>query len=141
MKNATQLFNEFLPLFSNPSEAAALFAEDGILEIPYLEDLGMQWQYRGRSEISGLMTKLHELIPDWKFTDAEILISTPDQVFAEYHVRAFAVHTQRPLHQHFFGRLVAEHGEIKLLREALNIVETARVLFPNGLADIPARHG
>jgi ketosteroid isomerase-like protein len=50
---------------------------------------------------------------------------------------ALAVATQRPFKQHFFGYIHAENGKIKLLREVLNIVATARAFFPNGLADIP----
>ena len=34
--------------------------------------------------------------------------------------------TGRSVHQLFFGRLVAEKGKIKLLREALNTFELAR---------------
>jgi len=34
-----------------------------------------------------------------------------------------------------FGRLVAENGKIKILREAVNLAEVALGVFPNGLAD------
>jgi hypothetical protein len=46
--------------------------------------------------------------------------------------------TGRTVHQLFFGRLVAENGKIKLLREAVNLVEIALGVFPNGLADYKA---
>jgi epoxide hydrolase len=46
--------------------------------------------------------------------------------------------TGRIIHQLFFGRLVAENGKIKLLRESINLVELALGVFPNGLADSPA---
>jgi uncharacterized protein len=36
MKTAAQLLNEFLPRARNLKEAAALFAEDGVVELPYL---------------------------------------------------------------------------------------------------------
>jgi hypothetical protein len=35
------------------------------------------------------------------------------------------------------ARLVAEGGEIKLLRESLNVVAAAQALFPGGVADLP----
>lgn len=38
MKNATQLFEEFLPLARTPEQAAELFAEDGVVELPYLAE-------------------------------------------------------------------------------------------------------
>ncbi|MGF6770589.1 ketosteroid isomerase-like protein [Paraburkholderia sp. GAS199] len=136
MKTAVQLLKEFLPLARSPEKAAALFAEDGVVEIPYLADLGMPWQYKGKKEIAALYAGLLELVPDWEFRDTVVHIDTPDKVFAEYKVDAFAVATQRPFRQHFFGYLLAENGQIKVLREALNIVSTARSFSPNGLADL-----
>jgi PPOX class probable F420-dependent enzyme len=46
--------------------------------------------------------------------------------------------TGRTIHELFFGRLVAENGKIKLLRESVNLVEVALGVFPNGLADYKA---
>ena len=84
------------------------------------------------------VARMLELVPEWAFRDTQIVIDTPDRVFAEYKVDAWAIATQRPFRQHFFGYLRAENGRIKLLREALNMVVTARAFFPNGLADIPS---
>ena len=40
MKNARQLLEEFTAgSFRNPQQAAAMFAADGVLEMPYLESL------------------------------------------------------------------------------------------------------
>jgi hypothetical protein len=44
----------------------------------------------------------------------------------------------RPFSQMYAGRLVAEQGKIKLLRESLDLVRAARAMLPNGVADIPA---
>jgi uncharacterized protein (DUF302 family) len=136
MKTASELFKEFLPSVRTPPKAAALFAADGVLELPYLADLGMPWQYRGREEIAGLYARLLGLVPDWEFREAVVLIDTPDKLFAEYKVDAFAVATGRPFKQHFFGYMLVDAGEIKRLREALNIVATARAFLPGGLADL-----
>jgi len=46
--------------------------------------------------------------------------------------------TGRTIHELFFGRLVAENGKIKLLRESVNLVEVALGVFPNGLSDYKA---
>jgi uncharacterized protein len=46
-------------------------------------------------------------------------IETPDQVFAEYEVDC--LFSGNPYKQLYMGRLVAEKGKIKLLREALNL--------------------
>jgi hypothetical protein len=37
--------------------------------------------------------------------------------------------------QLFVGRLEAETGKIKLLRESINLVELGLAIYPNGLAD------
>jgi hypothetical protein len=87
----------------------------GVVELPYLLDLGMHWQYKGRTEVASLYALLLQLAPEWAFRDTAVLIDTPEPFFAYIHV---------------------ENGEIKLLREALNIVATARAFFPNGLAEI-----
>jgi hypothetical protein len=35
------------------------------------------------------------------------------------------------------GRLVAHNGQITLLREALDMAQVAKSMFPNGIADLP----
>lgn len=78
------------------------------------------------------------MVPDWKFSNIHVLMEDKDQVFAEYEVHAVASHTNRPFDQLFFGRLVKdENDKIKLLREAQNMVNTARAFLKNGLDDIP----
>jgi uncharacterized protein len=69
---------------------------------------------------------VRDLYPDFEFENVQVLIDTPEQVFAEYEFTAVSSKTGRQIHQHFFGRLVAENGKIKLLREALNSFEVAR---------------
>jgi hypothetical protein len=71
----------------------------------------------------------------------EVLISTPEQAFGEYISRPTAAATGRKIEHLFMGRLVAENGEIKLLREALNTVAAAQVLLPGGAAGIPTPGG
>ena len=67
---------------------------------------------------------------------------TPEQAFAEYEFTAQSSKTGRIIHELFFGRLIAENGKIKLLRESVNLVEVALGVFPNGLADykVPSEH-
>jgi len=71
----------------------------------------------------------------------KILIDTPDQVFAEYEFTAVSTITGRKVHQLFFGRLVAENGKIKLVREAMNSAETARALLKQGIPELASRAG
>jgi len=67
----------------------------------------------------------------------KVMIDTPEQAFAEYEFTAQSSKTEtgRTIHELCFGRLVAENGKIKLLRESVNLVEVALGVFPNGLAD------
>jgi hypothetical protein len=66
-----------------------------------------------------------------------VLIETPDQVFAEHIAHPAAAATGRRIHHTFAARLVAGGGEIKLLRESLNVIAVAQALLPGGVADLP----
>jgi uncharacterized protein len=138
MKKARDLLLEFLDAFSEPARAAALFAQEGVFESPYLQTVNIQSRLEGPREIEKFLTTLIGMVPDWKFLNVQILMEDREQVFAEYEVHAVASHTNRPFDQLFFGRLEKdENDKIKLLREAQNLVNTARALLKNGLDDIP----
>ena len=81
---------------------------------------------------------VRDVYPDMDLENIKIMIDTPGQIFAEYEFTAQSSKTGRTIHELFFGRLVAENGEIKLLRESVNLVEIALGVFPNGLADYKA---
>jgi len=59
---------------------------------------------------------------NFAFKNIKILIDTPDQVFAEYEIETVFLKTGKIYHQTYMGRLVAENGKIKLLREGLDLV-------------------
>ncbi len=69
--------------------------------------------------------------------DTNVLIDTPEQVFAEYMAHPTVRATGRTLHHMFAARLVAENGLIKLVRESLNVVAAAQALLPGGVKDLP----
>jgi hypothetical protein len=138
MKSARDLLLEFLNSFPSAAKAAILFANDGALEIPYLQTVNIQPKSEGPVEIEKFLTTLIEMVPDWRYSNIKILMEDKDQVFAEYEVHALATHTNRRFDQLFFGRLVInDQYKIKLLREAQNLVITARALLKNGIDDIP----
>ena len=113
MKNAKELLLEFTASsFKDPEKAAAMFAEDGALELPYLADFGFPPRYAGREEIAGLFQMVRDLYPGLEFENVKILIDTPTQAFGEYEFTAVSSKTGRTAHQLFFGRLVAENGKI-----------------------------
>ena len=126
MKNAKELLEEFTAAsFRDPKKAAEMFTEDGAFEMPYLESFGFPGRYEGREAIEGFMD----------LENIKVMIDTPEQAFAEHEFTAQSSKTGRTIHELFFGRLVAENGQIKLLRESVNLVEVALGVFPNGLAD------
>jgi hypothetical protein len=138
MKDSKALLLEYLASVRDPEHAASLFAYDGAFELPFLRSLGVGPRYTGRREITGLIHKLLELYPNFAFApaDTRILIETPKKTFAEYVAHARAAATGRTAHLLFTGYLVAEAGEIKLLRETFNPLSMAQAQLPNGVAEI-----
>src|SRR5712672_1178574 len=134
--NSKTLLLKYLNSIGDPDRAAALFAEDGVLELPFLRSLGVQPRYTGRSEIAACLRQLRKLYPDVAFApvDTTVLIETPDKTFAEYVTHTTASATGRLLHRY----LVAEAGEIKLVRESFNPLAMAQAQLPTGAAAIGA---
>jgi|SRR5271155_2067370 len=140
MKTAKELLLEFTAsAFADPYAAASMFSDDGAFELPYIADFGLPARYVGHQAIGSFFVFVRELYPGFVFENVTVLIDTPEQVFAEYEFTAISSKTGRKIHQHFFGRLVAENGEIKLLREALNSVEVARAVYEQGVPELPAK--
>jgi hypothetical protein len=129
---------EYLASVRDPERAASLFANDGVFELPFLRSLGVEPRYTGRREINVLVHKLLEIYPNFTFApdDTRVLIQTPEKTFAEYVAHARAAATGRTAHLLFTGYLVAQAGEIMLLRETFNPLAMAQAQLPNGAADI-----
>lgn len=140
MKTARDLLLEFTALgLGDPNAAAAMFCDDGVFEMPYIADFGFPGRYVGHKEISGFFAFVRDLYPGFVFENVTILIDTPEQVFGEYEFTAVSTKTGRRIHQLFFGRLVADNGKIKLLREALNSIEVARAVYERGVPELPSK--
>ena len=138
MKDSKALLLEYLASIRDPERAASLFAEDGVFELPFLRSLGVEPRYSGRREITALLHKLLEIYPNFTFApeDTRILIDTREKTFAEYVAHGRAAATGRIAHHLFTGYLVAEAGQIKLLRETFNPLTMAQAQLPNGAADV-----
>jgi hypothetical protein len=138
MKTAKQLLQAYID--GSARQSAALFAEHGALELPYLADLGVAPRYEGPEVIGNFLTFLHEkMYPNFKFVDVRIYIDTPDQAFGEYTIHQKSGISGRDVHQRFFGHCTAADGKIVLLREALNVLAAADGMFPNGAASLLER--
>lgn len=113
--NATELLNAYLTNIQDPAAAAALFADDGVLELPTIHA-----HAEGPAGIRKFLAGLLEKVPTFRFQPPRMWIETPDRVFAEYSVEALIPATGKIYKQTYAGVLLAEHGKIKLLREALD---------------------
>ena len=51
MSDARTLLLELLAVIPNGDSVAALFAEDGVVELPFLHSLGMPTRHQGRTQI------------------------------------------------------------------------------------------
>lgn len=112
---ATELLHAYLENVQAPDKAAALFADDGILELPTI-----QARAQGPAGIEKFIAGLLQKVPTFRFQNVRMWIETPDRVFAEYSVEAVIPATGKVYKQTYAGVLIAEHGKIKLLREALD---------------------
>jgi len=102
MKTAKELLQAYIN--GTAQESAALFAEKGALELPYLADLGVEPRYEGPKNIGAFLTFLHEkMYPSFKFIDVKIYIDTPDQAFGEYTIHQKSGISEKEIHQRFFG--------------------------------------
>ncbi|MBN3852141.1 nuclear transport factor 2 family protein [Paraburkholderia sp. Ac-20340] len=125
MSHAKQLLAAYVESIRDPRAAAFLFADDGVLELPYLKSLGIDGRAQGPKAIEGFIASLLAKVPDFAFKNVRYLIETPEQVFAEYEVEALVPSTGKIYRQMYAGRLVARDGKIALLREALDTVAAA----------------
>ncbi|MFJ3486858.1 nuclear transport factor 2 family protein [Pseudomonas sp. NPDC090202] len=130
MNTPVQLLQSYLESIQNPQAAAALFAADGVLELPYLQTLGIPHRAEGPAQIEQFIRGLLAKVPDFKFRCVRFYIDTPDQAFAEYDVEALVPATGRVYKQSYAGRLVARDGKIQLLRESLDTVAAQRAFAP-----------
>src|SRR6476660_5747654 len=74
MKDSKALLLEYLASIRDPERAAALFADDGAFELPFLRSLGVEPRYRGRGEITALVQQLLKLYPNFAFAPNDIRI-------------------------------------------------------------------
>lgn len=130
MDTAVILLNKYIQSIRDPKAAATLFAEDGVLELPYLSSLGPTTGAQGPIAIEKFITGLLNKVPDFRFTNVQILIDTPMQAFGEYSVEALVPSTGNVYKQTYAGRLVAENGKIKLLRESLDTIAAQKAFSP-----------
>ena len=125
MKTAKELLYEYLEKIQTPNEVALLFADDGAIELPYLKSVNGSYRTEGRDAIEKMLTGLLRQAPDFHFLNIQLLIDTPEQVFAEYEVDT--LFNGKPYKQLYMGRLVAVNGKIKLIREGMDMIAVTKI--------------
>lgn len=120
MKTALDLLKSYLDNIQHPPVAAALFADDGILELPTVNAHAV-----GPAQVQNLVAGILKRVPEFGFKNLTVWIETPDKVFAEYSVEAVVADTGKVYRQTYAGVLIAENGKIKRLREALDTAAAA----------------
>jgi len=93
--------------------------------ITSLRRLSADWRWDGPENIRNMIAGLLKMAPEFKFMNIKFYIETPDQVFAEYEVDC--IWSGKPYKQMYMGRLVAENGKIKLVREGMNIYSVLKM--------------
>jgi ketosteroid isomerase-like protein len=119
--NAKELLQTYLSSIQNADAVAALFADEGIIELPTVNS-----RAQGPVAIQRFVTGLLAKVPDFRFENIRIWIETPDRVFGEYDAQGHVLSTGKLYKQTYAGLLVAEHGKIKLLHEALDTLAASR---------------
>jgi ketosteroid isomerase-like protein len=121
MKSATELLEAYLDNVGTPKISASQFAEDGVLELPWVKA-----HAQGPAAVEKLLTGMLAKVPDFRFKNLTYFIQTPDKVAAEYQVEALVVDTGKIYRQTYAGVLHAENGKIKLLRESLDTLAASK---------------
>ena len=121
MKSASELLEAYLNNVGTPRVSAAQFAEDGVLELPWVNA-----HAQGPAAVERLLTGLLVKVPDFRFKNLTYFIQTPDKVAAEYQVEAKVLATGKIYKQTYAGVLHAENGKIKLLHETLDTLAASK---------------
>ena len=72
MKNATELLTAYLAQIEDPAAAAALFADDGVIELPWVNA-----RAQGPAEIEKFLAGLLAKVPDFQFQNIRTSIQRP----------------------------------------------------------------
>jgi ketosteroid isomerase-like protein len=142
MSTSRELLNEFFDclrnLDSSIDRCVDLFADDGVFEFPYFPVLGMPSRFQGKAALREVLGMINAHFSAFTLSDIDIHeVKDGNALFVRYHSDGFIDRTERVYAQDYVSQLVAENGKIKVMREYLNVINTARMLFPNGLADVP----
>jgi uncharacterized protein len=132
MKDAKTLLMDVLAAIPDGNEVAALFADDGAVELPFLYSLGIEPRYQGHAAIKDFYDLVRQLYPDFAFKPEDTQSSSRLRIKFSPNIspHTTAPATSRLIHHLFAARLVVERGKIKLLRESLKSSPQFRRVIP-----------
>lgn len=139
MSTARQLLQTYLEAVSagDMEQAIALFANDGVIEFPYFGSVNLPTRYQRPEALRQFFNPVMKGAENFRFKNIKIFPGEDENhVSGEYEMNGVIKKTGRRYRQLYGGRLIAENGKIKLLREFCHTVEVARAMFPNGLKDL-----
>jgi hypothetical protein len=64
MKTVKELLLGYLENINNPDKAITLFADDAIIELPYLASLGLNYQMKGKEVIHNFLKNFPNTFTD-----------------------------------------------------------------------------
>jgi len=142
MRKAHELLTEFFDCLRNldtsVDQCVDLFAEDGVFEFPYLATLGMPNRFEGKASVRDVLNLIKSHFASFTLSKIRIHeLHDGHGLAVEYHSDGLLKGTERNYAQDYISLLLEENGKIKLLREYMNVISTARILLPKGLADVP----
>jgi ketosteroid isomerase-like protein len=115
-----------------------LFAEDGVFEFPYLPAIGLPGKFEGKDAIRTVLKLVQSQVSSFSVSHIVIHdLKDPSALFVEYHTEGQTKGTGRLYAQDYVSHLVVSDGKIRLMREYLNVIASARAMLPNGLVDVP----
>jgi len=97
-KSATELMQAYLDSIQDPDRVGALFADEGVLELPWIKV-----RAQGPEGITGLVAGIRKKVPEFRFKNIQFWIQTHDRVYAEYQVEAPVVDTGKVYNQTYCG--------------------------------------
>jgi uncharacterized protein len=134
----TEFFDCLRNLNTSVDRCVALFADDGVFEFPYMPTIGIPARFPGHQAIRGVLELIRSHFSSFTVSNIEIHdLKDGSGLFVEYHSDGLIDGSDKIYAQDYVSRLVVENGKIKLLREYLNIISSARALLPKGLVDVP----
>ncbi|MBV9875870.1 MAG: PhzA/PhzB family protein [Verrucomicrobia bacterium] len=134
----TKYFDCLKTFDASVDRCADLFADNGTFDFPYLSSVGMPTCFEGKAAVREVLNIIRAHFSSFTVSKIEIYeLKDGHGLVVEYRTDTTDKGTGRNYVQNYITLLLEENGKIKLLREYLNVISTARALLPRGLADVP----